>query len=274
MKSKNRTMVGVIAAVVLALVGGLLLWQSSGTEETEATQAPAEPVQVLVAARDIDRGTSAADMAENAFAYVRVAEIPADQVLPGALRSVEDLAELGLGRNVTMTVTPVDGQLTADTFIVPGTQQRAAIEVAANLFQVTVQLEPQRALGGGDNIVPGQTVAVIGSFDPSGEEPGQTVVILDEVEVTNVQQNELLTPEQLARDPLAPTLASSSPVIVTLGVEIEDLERLTYAIEFGRIWLADQGTEAVLDGSQVRDRGNVVIAVPEQGLAVSSDSGE
>jgi len=274
MKKMHRSKIGVIAAIVLALVGGLLLWQSSGTEETEATQAPAEPVQVLVAARDIDRGTSAAEMAENAFAFVRVAEVPADQVLPGALRSVEDLADLGLGRNVAVTSIPVDAQFTAASFIVPGTQQRAAIEVAANLFQVTVQLEPQRALGGGDNIVPGQTVAVIGSFDPHGEEPGQTVVILDEVEVTNVQQNELLTLEQQARDPLAPTLASSSPVVVTLGVEIEDLERLAYAIEFGRIWLADQGSEAVIDGSEVRDRNSVVVAVPDQGRAGSVDSGE
>jgi pilus assembly protein CpaB len=274
MKNMNRSTIGVIAAVVLAMVGGLLLWQSSGTDESEATQAPAEQVQVLVAARDIDRGTAAAEMAENAFAFVRVAEVPADQVLPNALRSVEDLAELGLGRNVAVGVIPLDAQITTDSFIVPGTQQRTAIEVAANLFQVTVQLEPQRALGGGANIVPGQTVAVIGSFDPQGEEPGQTVVILDEVEVTNVEQNALLTPEQQARDPLAPTLASSSPVVVTLGVEIEDLERLTYAIEFGRIWLADQGSEAVVEGSEIRDRDNVVVAIPEQGLASGAESGD
>jgi pilus assembly protein CpaB len=274
MKSMNRSTIGVTAAVALALVGGLLLWQSSGTDETEAVQAPAEQVQVLVAVRDIDRGTSATDMAENAFAFVRVAEVPADTVLPNALRSVEELADLGLGRNVAVAIIPTEAQITTDSFIVPGSQQRTAIEVAANLFQVTVQLEPQRALGGGANIVPGQTVAVIGSFDPQDEEPGQTVVILDEVEVTNVEQNALLTPEQQARDPLAPALASSSPVIVTLGVEIEDLERLTYAIEFGRIWLADQGTEAVVEGSEVRDRDNVVVAIPEQGLASGADFGE
>ena len=274
MKNINRSTIGVIAAVVLALLGGLLLWQSSGTDDSEATQAPAEAVQVLVAARDIDRGTSASEMAENAFAFVRVAEVPADQVLPTALRSVDELADLGLGRNVAVSAIPLDAQITTDSFIVPGTQQRSAIDVAANLFQVTVQLEPQRALGGGDNLVPGQTVAVIGSFDPQGEEPGQTVVILDEVEVTNVEQNALLTAEQQARDPLAPTLASSSPVIVTLGVEIEDLERLTYAIEFGRIWLADQGTEAVVEGSEVRDRENVVVAIPERGPAGSADAGE
>lgn len=268
----KRSTIGVIAAVALAMVGGLLLWQSSETEQSEAIQAPAEQVQVLVAARDIDRGTSASEMADNAFAFVRIAEIPADLVLPDALRSVEELADLGLGRNVAVSAIPAETQITASSFIVPGTQQRTAIEAAANLFQVTVQLEPQRALGGGDNIVPGQTVAVIGSFDSQGDEPGQTVVILDQVEVTNVEQTSLLSTEQLARDPLAPTLASTAPVVVTLGVEIDDLERLTYAIEFGRIWLADQGTDAVVDASRVRDRDNVVVAIPDRGSTSDTDA--
>lgn len=265
MKSTNRSTIGVIAAVALALVGGLLLWQSSGTEETEATQAPAEQVQVLVAARDIDRGTSAADMADNAFAFVRVAEVPADQVLPNALRSVEELADLGLGRNVAVAIIPAEAQVTTDSFIVPGTQQRGAIEAAANRFQVTLQLEPQRALGGGDNIVPGQVVAIVGSFDNGPDDEQSTVVVAEQVTITNVEQNALLSPEQLARDPLAPTLASTSPVTVTLEVDVEQLEELTFAMEFGRVWLADQGTEATVDDSEVRIMDGVVVAIPDDG---------
>ncbi len=267
MKNVNRSTIGVIAAVVLALVGGLLLWRSSGTAETEATQAPAEQVQVLVAARDIDRGTAASDMADNAFAYVRVAEVPADQVLPNALRTVEELADLGLGQNVAVAAIPTEAQVTTDSFIVPGTQTTTAIDAPDNLFQVTLQLEPQRALGGGANIVPGQTIAVVGSFDQGPDSAASTVVIAESVLITNVEQDALLTIEQQQRDPLSTSLSSNSPVKVTLAVDVEQLEEITFTQEFGRVWLADQGSEATVDDSEVRITDTVVVAIPDEGRA-------
>ena len=57
---KNRSMLGVIAAVLLALVGGLLLWQNSDDPESEAAvEEPVEETQVVVAKRDINAGESA-----------------------------------------------------------------------------------------------------------------------------------------------------------------------------------------------------------------------
>lgn len=263
MKGMNRSTMGVIAAVLLALVGGLLLWRSSSESTSQATEEPVEQVQVLVAARDIEAGESASTMAENAFAYVELQTIPIDQRLPGALTSVEELDELGLGRNVTASPIALGSQIVASMFIVPGEQATSALDdVPENVFQITVALEPQRALGG--FVRAGQRVAVVGSFDAAGEEPGQTVVILDDVEITNVQAEQLLSAEQMSTDPLAPTLAPNTRLFVTFGVEVEDLERLTYAVEFGRIWLAHQGDEADVADSTIRERDNVVVAVPDQ----------
>ncbi len=254
-------MLGVFAAVLLALVGGLLLWQNSDSEESEAqVEPPVEERQVLVAARDIEAGEAASTLSDNAYAFVRLDSIPVDQVNAGALTSVDDLKDLALGRNVTARRIPSGVALTLADFVVPGQQETSALpDVDENLFEITTALEPQRALGG--NLRAGMTVAVVGSFDAEGESPGETVVILESVQITNVQAERLFSEEQLSRDPLAPSLAPTSRLFVTFGVPVEDLERLTYGIEFGRIWIARQGPEASIDESEVRSREGVVISL-------------
>jgi pilus assembly protein CpaB len=252
------------AAVLLALVGGLLLWQNSDTEESEAQEAQVEERQVLVAARDIEAGESASMLSENAYAFVKVQSVPVDQVQPGALTSVEDLADLALGRNVASSTIRSDVQITFGDFFVPGQQQVSALpDVDENIFEITVALEPQRAFGG--NLRSGMTVAVIGSFDPSGESPAETVVLLESALVTNVQSEQLFSQEQLTSDPLAPSLAPTSRLFVTFGVPVDDLERLTFGTEFGRIWLARQGPDATVDDSEVRDRESVVVSLVDDG---------
>ncbi len=274
MKSSNRSMLGVIAAVLLALVGGLLLWQNSGGEESEAqVEPPVEERQVLVAARDIEAGEAASTLSDNAYAFVRLDSVPVDQVNAGALTSVDDLKDLALGRNVTARRIPTGVALTLADFVVPGQQETSALpDVDDNLFEITTALEPKRALGG--NLRAGMTVAVVGSFDAQGESPGETVVILESVQITNVQAERLFSEEQLARDPLAPSLAPTSRLFVTFGVPVEDLERLTYGIEFGRIWIARQGSEASIAASEVRSREGVVVSLATGEGGVRSPSAE
>ena len=120
-------------------------------------------------------------------------------------------------------------------------------------------LEPQRALGG--NIRAGQTLAVIASFESGVEEAQNTVVILESATVTNVQAEQLFSENQLSSDPLAPSLAPTSRLFVTFGVEVEDLEKLTFATEFGRIWLARQGDAAVIEGSDVQTKETVIVSL-------------
>jgi len=254
-------MIGLAAAVLLALVGGVLLWQSSNEGESGAAgQAEVDTVQVLVAKRDIGAGESASRMADNAFAFVQLEAIPADMARPDALTTVEDLDSLAAARNVLATDLTLGVQLSVSDFLVPGTQEVSALpDVDQNLFEMTIALEPERALGG--NVAVGQTVAVVGSFDPADDRAGETVVILESVVITNLQAEQLPTAQQLENDPLGATLAPTSRLFVTFGIEVEDLEKLTYASEFGRVWLARLLDEATIDGSQVRIRENVAVSL-------------
>ena len=263
---KNRSMLGVIAAVLLALVGGLLLWQNSDDPESEAAvEEPVEQTQVLVAKRDLTAGESASTLSDNAFAFVELVEVPVDQVELGALTTVDDLADLAVGRNVLAATVPLGAQLSVDDFVVPGQQELSALpDVDPNLFEVTVALESQRALGG--NIRPGMIVAVIGSFPvgPDIVEPASTTVAITESTlVTNVQTEQLFTNEQLTNDPLAPSLAPTSRLFITFGVPIEDVEKITYAAEFGTIWLARQGDEATIDGSELTVIDNAAVSLDD-----------
>lgn len=253
MKS-NKSMIGVIAAVVLALLGGLLLWQNSGDSESEATENPAATVEVVTAALEIGAGESAAELSENDYAYVALAQVPADQVPAGALTSLTDLEALALGRNVVNRVVPVNSILTLNDFTVPGTQIVTGIEAPENTFELTMALDPQRALGG--QVLPGNEVAIIASFTGGDDTGAETVAIIERALVTDVRTESLLTPEQQAADPLNATLATTARVHVTVALEIQDLEKLTHAVEFGTIWLARQGDAASVDDSFVRNREN------------------
>lgn len=255
-------MLGVIAAVVLALVGGLLLWQNSDdSPDSEAVEEPVVTTDVLIARRDIPAGESASTMSDNAYAFVEVASVPEDEVEFGALVSTDNLEDLALARNVTSSEIVQGAQITIDDFVVPGQQDLSALpDVDEDLFEITIAFEPQRVLGG--NLRPGMKVALIASFDEGPEVAGfanNTVTVAESVLVTNVQTEQLFTTEQLSNDPLAPSLAATSRLFVTFGVKIEDAERITFAQEFGRIWLARQHDDATIDGSELRIIENVPV---------------
>jgi pilus assembly protein CpaB len=269
MKSANTRVLGIAAAAILALVGGALLWQNSGSSESEATEAPVELVDVLVASKDITRDTSAASLVANAYVFVETRQVRADQLQPGAVTTIDELTAVADAGNVTVRSVPAGTQLTASDFVVPGAQTVSALpNVDPGLFEFTFALDPQRVVGGTVRV--GQYVAVVGSFDPADGEPGQTVTVADHVLVTNVQTEQVLSEAQLSNDALAPSLAPTSRLFVTVGVQVDDLERLAYAVEFGRVWLARQGEQAVTDGSEIRQRDNVVVTLDGAGAAPST----
>jgi pilus assembly protein CpaB len=266
MKSKNRSVLGIIAAVLLAMVGGLLLWQNSeDNPDSEAVEEPVVEEQVLVARRDIPAGESASTISENAFAYVDLASVPADSVEPGALTSTDNLEDLALARNVIITDIVQGSQITTNSFVVPGQQELSALpDVDPDLFEMTIAFEPERVLAG--NLRPGMIVALIGSFDNGPIVAGliqSTVTVAESVLVTNVQTEQLFSAAQLDNDPLAPSLAATSRLFVTFGVDIVDAERMAYTREFGKLWLLRQHEDAVIDGSELRIIENVPVPLDE-----------
>ena len=113
------------------------------------------------------------------------------------------------------------------------------VAVPPELARVTLQLEPQRALGGLVNA--GDLVAVNASFDrPASTSTGaaadagpQTGIILEKVLVAAVQVD---TPAGKAKDPTPP----KGTLLITLAVAPADAPRLVYAAEYGKLWLAGE----------------------------------
>ncbi|MPY95861.1 MAG: hypothetical protein GEV08_23245 [Acidimicrobiia bacterium] len=115
--------------------------------------------------------------------------------------------------------------------------EMVGIPAPPELATVTLQLEPQRALGGLVNA--GELVAVTASFDRS-QTPGaatdagpQSGVILEKILVTAVQVEE---PAGDGEDPTPPR----GTLLVTLAVPPAEAPKLVFAAEYGRVWLAGE----------------------------------
>ncbi len=153
----NRKVVGLIVALALAAFGTIALAAYVNSAEDRALEGQ-ELVEVYIVDDDIPAGLPGADVE----ARVRKDEIPATAV-PGDI--VVDLAELdGLVAGVDL----VPGEL-----LIPGRfetptifdrDRSRVIDVPPGLQEVTLSLDPFRAVGG--SIVPGDTVGVFLSFEP------------------------------------------------------------------------------------------------------------
>ena len=116
-----------------------------------------------------------------------------------------------------------------------GAEPLVGVAVPPELARVTLQLEPQRALGG--LVSAGELVAVAASFDRGQAADGagpQTGIILEKILVASVQVEE---PAGDAEDPTPPR----GSLLVTLAVPPTEAPRLVYAAEYGRVWLAGEG---------------------------------
>ncbi len=196
-----KRVLAVIAAVVLAAVGTFVVLNYARSAEARAL-AGEETIEVLVATEAIAQGTLAQDIAES---QVEVKLIPAKIQTPG---SIGDRAELSDElKGMATSVDLVAGeQLLKSRFVDPQVAAaQSEVDVPEGLLEVTVSLDPQRALGG--KLTPGETVAVLASFDPfdlqidrtkASEEgteteeidkqsPNTTGIILHKILVTDVQ---------------------------------------------------------------------------------------
>ncbi|MDH4365213.1 MAG: RcpC/CpaB family pilus assembly protein [Acidimicrobiia bacterium] len=282
----SRKIIGVVVAFVLAVVGTISLVAYVASAENRAL-AGEELVQVYVVTSPVPAGTPAEDLEQ----FVAVEEIPAKVRATGAAESLPALA----GRITAVDLVP--GEQLVDSRLVERaafTDRGAGVAVPDDMVEVTIKLDPQRAVGG--LLEPGQTVAVFSSFEPfdlsttvvnvdgkevalpqavaaevDGKTPNSTDIILHQVLVTAVQ---------MVQDPaavgVAPsggdeevdrlTTAPSEEVYVTLAVTPFDAERLVFTAEFGQVWLGAE-RDTVSDGvDPVQTRGSVYTAQPAPGL--------
>lgn len=224
----RQKLFGILASFVLAVVGaGLLVAFVRGAEQRALKGE--EAVNVLVVTEVVPKGTKAEAMA----AKVKTEAVPAKVAAKGA---VGDLA------SVADKVTAVE--------LVPGEQVVQSRFAAANevgqavvppgSLKVTVALDVVRAMGG--NVRDGDSVGVMASFD----DPAVTRLIVQKAPVTDVRTEAGL---RVISDATGP--APVGKLLVTLAVDAPAAERLVFAAEHGRIWLADESPAADQAGSRL-----------------------
>ena len=234
-------------------------------------------MQVLVVTDSIPVGANLDEIE----ASTELSDVPARLVVDDALTSLE-----GLNPVLVAGVTMQPGeQLLSSRLLDPSVLSR--VEVPEGLQEITIGLAPERAVGG--VLRPGEHVGILLSFDPfqngsAAEEaaPGETVeprqspnmtnLTLTQVLVTSVQFS--VVDSQRREEATATTDGESATVttvneapsqvlLVTLAVTTSQAEQITFAAEFGHIWLTRQNDDTDPEGSRIITLDQVYITVPE-----------
>lgn len=272
----KRRIVGMFAAVLLASMGTLLLVTYVNGAEDRALAGEAL-VDVVVVDKAIPLGTSIDDVA----ARVRLESVPAKVRADKALASIDDLDKLE-GKVTTTELRPGE-QLLTSRFGSPGAAGVVRAAAPEGLLEVTLSLQPERAVGGA--LAAGDTVAVLASFEPfdvsvaptpdgqkgtvnvdgmlvpdGGKTPNSTHLILHKVFVTNVQVGDESSGPSVGSkkndDEDAPA-ALEKNLLVTLALPAASVEKVVFAAEHGFVWLAAEPVDAAEGGTSVLTRGSV-----------------
>jgi len=270
----NKRLLGLMAAIALAGIGTFVLVSYVRGAENRAL-AGEERVEVLV----VDDTVSSGEAADEINDRVSSELVPAKVQAAGAVTDLDELA----GRVAAVDLVPGE-QIIADRFVTEeALATAAAIAVPEGLLEVTVSLAPHRALGG--EVIPGDTVAFVASFDPFTVEDGlgetgfaapegsdegttqdsggtrtsnSTHIILHKVLVTNVQVERLpASGEEEDAEASGVDLAPTGNLLVTLAGTAAEVEEIVFTAEHGGAWLARQPIEADEAGTQIQTRGTI-----------------
>ena len=149
----KRKIIGILAAVVLAGIGtsALVVYVESAKDKAVAAE---ELVDVYVVSETIPKGTPFGEITQS----VEVTEVPAKVLADDAVTDLDDLDE----ELVAAVDLQAGEQLLSSRLVAPDQLSRAS--VPAGLQELTVSLDPTRAVGGALNA--GDTVGVVLSFEP------------------------------------------------------------------------------------------------------------
>lgn len=282
---ESRRLVAGVIGVVLALVGTVVIVLFVNRAEDRAL-ANEKLVQVYVVNDRVAAGTSGAEV-ESAVRLERV---------PAKVRAAGAVSDLGRLKKRVAQVDLVPGeQLVLDRFVSPDAFDPTPSRIALpdGLVEITVALDPERALGG--RVRPADKVGALLSFEPfelsavnlaagtvnvNGQDvpipqdlaqtgnlqtPNTTHLTLHKILVTEVQTapdsvDLDRSVEDAKQDEAKTGLAVDAPsgqLYVTLALSAADAERLVFAAEFGTIWLANEPDSANEADTRVVTRDNV-----------------
>ncbi|RBY95501.1 hypothetical protein DQ237_13250 [Blastococcus sp. TF02-8] len=240
----RRRILAAVAALVLLLVGaGVLLAYVRGADARAL--AGARTVDVLVVAEPVPVGTPGEELAD----YLTREPVPARAAVPGG---VTDLRELR-GKVSTVALQPGE-QLLASRFSDPEDARGPGVaEVPAGLQEVSILLEPQRAVGG--RLSAGDTVGVLVSLG----DPASTHMVLHKVLVTQVQGAPVAAPDAEGTETASSvsTPAPTGSLLITLAVRAPQGESIVFGMEHGSVWLTLENEDADTSGTDVVTAQNI-----------------
>ena len=228
---KRQKLIGIVASLVLAGVGTILLASYVRGAEQRATGGEAR-VGVLVVSEAIPEGTAAGDMAGR----VRTESVPVKVAAEGAIANLGSVAGLVTGVDLLPGEQLVKGRFATAV-------EAGKVAVPPNSLEVTVLLSAVQAAGGKVRV--GDSVAVLVSF----EDPSTTHLFLQKVPVTGVRTE--------GGEPVTSKPEAAGPVgnlFVTLALDAPSVERVVFAAEHGSLWLAGQPPNSDEGGTQVQTR--------------------
>jgi pilus assembly protein CpaB len=245
----KRRLLAATAAIVLLVAGtAVLLGYVRGADQRALDGV--RTVQVLVADELIPEGTPASEITE----LVRTELVPAKTALDGR---VTDLADLS-GEVASVDLLPGEQLLSARCAAPDSLQAAGTVEVPAGLQEVSVQLEPQRAVGG--RLAAGDHVAIFVSL-VFQDGTSTTHAVLHDVLVTQVQGAPAPVDPAAEGDDTATASAGtplpSSSLMVTLAVTARQAEPVIFGVEHGTLWLSLEPDGADTRGTDVITQGNV-----------------
>jgi pilus assembly protein CpaB len=272
----KRKITGVIVAIVLAAVGTFALVGYVQSAKDEAV-AGERQVEAYVVSTATAKGATL-DQVRDA---VDKTEVPAKVRPEDAVTDLDDLDE---GLVAAVDLEP--GELLLRSRLIKP-EDLARAQVPDGMQELTVALEPERAVGG--SLRTGDTVGAVLSFDPFDQQDGQggdageqtpnmTHLTFHKVLVTSVQfdENEAEAStsvgggndggdggDEVERAP-------SKRLLVTLALTSPQVEQVVFAAEFGHIWLTAENAQADESGTRVVTLGEVFgpagarIVVPQQ----------
>jgi pilus assembly protein CpaB len=280
MKNKRR-IIGITAAVLLALVGtmSLVAYVRSATDRAVADEAL---VDVYVVDEFVPKGADASTIRSS----VSVEQVPARLQQEGAITELD-----AIGDDVAAADLQPGDQLLAARLAA----QESVSDEVSDKVQVAALLDAERAVGG--SIRKGDLVGIYLSFDPFDvDEAGEPVDAGAEVQaaaspsdpadtseedsnddnagpdrtpnvsrlefqhvlVTNVQTiNPPVSSEDDGEDAAAIEQVTGTQYVVTLALSPEQSERFVFASEFGEVWLSLQPATVDDDGTRPVTLGNV-----------------
>ena len=231
----SRRMMGVIAAVVLGAIGTFVLVAYVRDAEDRAV-AGERMVDVVVASSNIDPNTAAEDLR----AVTKAERVPEKVRSNGAITDLADVKGL-----VTASALVPGEILLRDRFASPGqvTKGVGEVKVPRGNMEITLSLEPQRAVGG--LIKPGDRVVVIGTPGSSATDAGNVPgVLAHQVLITNLQVED--RSGEPSRDETR-TVAPTKNLLITLAVDDGTAAKVLAFAADGNVWLGAE--QAAVAGS-------------------------